>query len=587
MEASKSKRKGINEMVKRNKFKSESLQNNIIEHLVSYVTCTDGEKAIQYLSRFPSGIKLSDGFGRTLLHIASSQGKSELVQWLIEQGSHVNASDRESGWTPLHRAIFTGHLHTAHLLIQNGCNLMKRDKEGLMYSDILCKDRPAWVEFDKTGLNECFTWGSNPNNILGHEDMQTRKVADLVDWFHCRNIHIQMVSISTYHCIFLSNSGMVYTCGHGLGGRLGHGDEKACLAPKHVDALAHEKFVWVDASSNQSFFLSESGVIYCCGMNTFHQLCLPNPSDKLLIPKQFTGKLMKGMSVRCVWSLKYHVVIQTKDGIYTHGFNAGQLGCHTKVEAERIIHQPRRVSSLIMDTQLSLVAVSDASTVAMTTKGDVFLLQDYQCNRIVSKLLGIDQMAVSGGRLDRSVMADETFENISSRIIVVFLTTAGKVVFLWTDEDRLTRQVVWSPRKPMTVKHISISHLSDRVIFATKDGEAFIGKVPKAKTSASPRTNSSSTLGHTLQQLIDRRPIVDVPIERVALVHRATYVAIDDKGSNFAVLQASPNANSWNVPVLKESTVNDDFMNLLLESSEDDSVHDVIIKVATESFTIS
>ena len=33
--------------------------------------------------------------------------------------------------------------------------------------------------------------------------------------------------MSKYHTVFLSREGRVYSCGHGFGGRLGHGDENS------------------------------------------------------------------------------------------------------------------------------------------------------------------------------------------------------------------------------------------------------------------------------------------------------------------------------------------------------------------------
>lgn len=33
--------------------------------------------------------------------------------------------------------------------------------------------------------------------------------------------------MSKYHTVFLSREGRVYSCGHGFGGRLGHGDESS------------------------------------------------------------------------------------------------------------------------------------------------------------------------------------------------------------------------------------------------------------------------------------------------------------------------------------------------------------------------
>jgi len=46
----------------------------------------------------------------------------------------------------------------------------------------------------------------------------------VVCWF----MYLQ-VTLNKYHTVFLTDAGKVYTCGHGLGGRLGHGDEQTRL----------------------------------------------------------------------------------------------------------------------------------------------------------------------------------------------------------------------------------------------------------------------------------------------------------------------------------------------------------------------
>lgn len=61
----------------------------------------------------------TDSFGRTLLHLAASVGRRDLVQWLVQKcEANINVQDRESGYTSLHRSIFYGHLNVAVILIQ-------------------------------------------------------------------------------------------------------------------------------------------------------------------------------------------------------------------------------------------------------------------------------------------------------------------------------------------------------------------------------------------------------------------------------------------------------------------------------------
>ena len=43
-----------------------------------------------------------------------------------------------------------------------------------------------------------------------------------------------------FHSIFLSADGRVFTCGHGTGGRLGHGDEKTLLVSVSCDFVHDE-----------------------------------------------------------------------------------------------------------------------------------------------------------------------------------------------------------------------------------------------------------------------------------------------------------------------------------------------------------
>jgi alpha-tubulin suppressor-like RCC1 family protein len=57
--------------------------------------------------------------------------------------------------------------------------------------------------------------------------------------------------------VFLTRDGHVYTCGHGRGGRLGHGTEQACVVPCLVEGLQHEKVKAIAAAVDHTLFLTE------------------------------------------------------------------------------------------------------------------------------------------------------------------------------------------------------------------------------------------------------------------------------------------------------------------------------------------
>ena len=62
------------------------------------------------------------------------------------------------------------------------------------------------------------------------------------------------------------------------------------------------------------------------------------------------------------------------------------LGYLPDPNGEKYVTAPRQVSALHhKDITLSLVAASDGATVCVTTRGDIYLLADYQCKKMASK----------------------------------------------------------------------------------------------------------------------------------------------------------------------------------------------------------
>jgi ankyrin repeat protein len=66
---------------------------------------------------------------RKVLHYAAESNQAEIVEFLLAQGAKVDIEDR-SGFTPLHYALFKGHLHLSQLLLEKGAD---PNKEGAFY----------------------------------------------------------------------------------------------------------------------------------------------------------------------------------------------------------------------------------------------------------------------------------------------------------------------------------------------------------------------------------------------------------------------------------------------------------------------
>uniref|UniRef100_A0A8C6ZX91 Inhibitor of Bruton tyrosine kinase n=1 Tax=Nothoprocta perdicaria TaxID=30464 RepID=A0A8C6ZX91_NOTPE len=213
--------------------KCRSLQHAL--DVISVVTRGSESQIKAFLSSYCyNAATIKDAFGRNVLHLASSCGKKGVVDWLAEtKGVDLVAKDKESGWTALHRSIFYGYIDCVLSLLKHGVSLYLQDKEGLSALDLVMKDRPAYVVFKKTDPTEVYTWGNNINFTLGHGGQQSKHHPELVDLFPRNGVYIKQVVLCKFHSVFLSQKGQIYTCGHGQGGRLGHGDEQTCLVSYH------------------------------------------------------------------------------------------------------------------------------------------------------------------------------------------------------------------------------------------------------------------------------------------------------------------------------------------------------------------
>uniref|UniRef100_A0A8C7X305 Inhibitor of Bruton agammaglobulinemia tyrosine kinase n=1 Tax=Oryzias sinensis TaxID=183150 RepID=A0A8C7X305_9TELE len=524
---------------------------------------------------------LRDAFGRTALHLAASLGKKAVLEWLLEsKGADLMVKDKESGWTALHRSAFYGQIHCLTPLIKHGGLLSTQDKEGFSVLDLTMKDRPAHVVFKNTDPTEVYTWGNNTNFSLGHGNQESRQHPELVDVFARSGVYIKQVVLCKFHSVFLSQKGQVFTCGHGQGGRLGHGDEQTYLVPRMVEGLMSHHCSQVAAAKDHTVVLTEEGYVYTFGLNTFHQLGLTPPPASAHVPKQVFAKMLKGRMVTGVAAGRFHTVLWTREAVYTMGLNGGQLGYLLDPNGEKCVTTPRQVSALHhKEVGIAMAAASDGATVVVTQRGDVYLLADYQCKKMAAKLINIKKVLVSGGSLDHRVAPQVLKEGGAEKVSILALNEAGRV-FCWRSSGSSVRQCRWAYPRQVFMSDIALSKTG--MMFVTPDGEGFSGMwAGEHKKYGEKKEVTVDVCGHS----DSGSPYERIRLEKLPFVHRAVGITMDSKGRNFGVLQADPKTSLFEVPSVSPSTFSQHFQSLLEEADETDNIHDVTLQAGNRTFS--
>ncbi|XP_035606478.1 inhibitor of Bruton tyrosine kinase-like [Oncorhynchus keta] len=523
---------------------------------------------------------LRDAFGRTALHLAASLGKRALLEWMLESKSpDLMVKDKESGWTALHRSVFYGHIHCLMSLIKHGGILSTQDKEGLSVLDLTMKDRPAHVVFTKTDPTEVYTWGNNTNFSLGHGNQESRHHPEIVDLFARTRVYVKQVVLCKFHSVFLSQKGQVYTCGHGQGGRLGHGDEQTYLVPRMVEGLLSHHCSQVAAAKDHTVVLTEEGYVYTFGLNTFHQLGLAPPPASSHLPKQVFSKTLKGRTVIGVAAGRFHTVLWTREAVYTVGLNGGQLGYLLDPNGERCVTAPRQVSALYhKDVTIAMAVASNGATLVVTEKGDVYLLADYQCKKLASRQLNIRKVLVSGGSLDHRVDPQVLNEGGGEKVAILALDEAGRV-FCWRSVGGSVRQCRWAYGRQVFMSDIALSRNS--MMFVTQEGEGFSGQWHgEYRKSVEKKDGSVEVCGYPEGGTVYER----IRLEKLPYVHRAVSITMDSKGRNFGVLQSDPKTSLFEIPSVSPSSFSQHFRGLLEEADETDSIHDLTLQAGDRTF---
>lgn len=123
----------------------------------------------------------------------------------------------------------------------------------LHYCLLASKRKPVAKRID----TETYAYGSNSHYNLGLD--QGTQLPKCIEYFKRNGVSIKSVALSAFHSLFLAATGEMYSVGHGVGGRLGHGQESTLVQPQKLNLRlkrTDEKITSFSASKNHSLILT-------------------------------------------------------------------------------------------------------------------------------------------------------------------------------------------------------------------------------------------------------------------------------------------------------------------------------------------
>lgn len=197
--------------------------------------------------------------------------------------------------------------------------------------------------------------------------------------FSCIPLHlpptqeVMQVAVSSTHYITVSRNQVVHTWGEGKQGQLGHGESTMWLQhPTVVQSLIDRHIVEVGAGDGFSLFLSDSGILMTCGDGTFG--CLGLGDFKSVSTPQVVEKLINEEVKQVACGIHHCAALTHNGAVFTWGRgDFGQLG--TGVEHDCC--KPVRVVLELGDLIKSVHCGPDCTAV-ITKTGCVYVCG---CNR--------------------------------------------------------------------------------------------------------------------------------------------------------------------------------------------------------------
>ena len=333
----------------------------------------------------PSGLA-----GVTPLHAAASRGDPDVVQVLLDAGAAVTHSqskplraDFESGWTPMHRAVYHGKWRVMAMFLAAGASLdhpvdfagrgpldvlaarLKRTRDqnagashiASQKTKVQHLSRTRWKASTRDDENkkhesktknraqrDLYSWGVGVNYQLGHGSRDDVLGPKLVEDLVGIEEGITSFDASKYHSVAVTNTGSVFSWGHGRGGRLGIDDanifngDVAALRPVrvHFGVTTHVKVIQVATGKHHTLCVTTAGEVFSwgraadgrLGYEVKREISITKNDDVYQQTPRKVGGALRLTHVTDITCSNKHSVVLTRIGeVYAFGSNQyGQLG---------------------------------------------------------------------------------------------------------------------------------------------------------------------------------------------------------------------------------------------------------------------
>ncbi|XP_022919836.1 serine/threonine-protein kinase Nek8 isoform X2 [Onthophagus taurus] len=213
-----------------------------------------------------------------------------------------------------------------------------------------------------------YTWGEDQFGQLGHgETPSYRKYPICIDYF--REKSILSCTAGEAFSIFLDCNGLLYSCGDGKYGCLGHGNWNSITKPKLIESLVSRNVKIVKCGTKHVVALDTKGALYAWGSSKDGQLGLDNVKY-CCIPTQV---LLTNVQIRNVFAGEDATILIAANGnILATGNNAyNKLGI-TKINPVRKFTMVAEISIKIKD-----ICIDKNHTVMLTANGDIIVIGLY------------------------------------------------------------------------------------------------------------------------------------------------------------------------------------------------------------------